>query len=153
MDTEGTRQIENHGSMRKTAKYTLFDHKRYQDIVKQLKTQSVLEKINKYKHGWTQHVSRMDRRWLRWAVTKYQPAGKRNAGRQLKGVVGCYTERGGGGPRGPSPWQHDDGDDALCLYIPLITFVCISETQSTDTTSQVVLGSRQEARCGGTSQL
>jgi hypothetical protein len=34
----------------KTANYTLFDHKRNQDIIKELRIEPVLEKINNYKH-------------------------------------------------------------------------------------------------------
>jgi hypothetical protein len=58
--------------LRKTIKYTLPDHKRNQDIMKELKTQPVLEKINDYKHKWMQHVRRMGRSWLPYAITKYQ---------------------------------------------------------------------------------
>jgi hypothetical protein len=51
--------------LRKIAKYTLFDHKRNQGIVKELKTESVLEKstitgTDGYKTfaGWTDLYSR-----------------------------------------------------------------------------------------------
>jgi DNA transposition AAA+ family ATPase len=46
--------------VRKTAKYTQYDHKRNQDIIKELKTQQIWEKINNYKNKWIQHVRRMD---------------------------------------------------------------------------------------------
>jgi hypothetical protein len=47
--------------MRKTAKYTRQDHKRNQKIMKELKTNLILEKINSYKEKWIQHVHRMER--------------------------------------------------------------------------------------------
>jgi hypothetical protein len=45
--------------LRKTAKYTLFDQKSNQDIMKELKTLPVLEKINNYKRKWIQCVRRI----------------------------------------------------------------------------------------------
>jgi hypothetical protein len=65
---------------RKTAKYTLFDNKINQNIMKELKTKPVLEKINDYRNKRIQHVHRMDTYQLPYAVMKYQPAGKRNPG-------------------------------------------------------------------------
>jgi len=35
--------------LRKTAQYTLNEHKRNQDIIRELNTQSIIEKIYKYK--------------------------------------------------------------------------------------------------------
>jgi len=35
--------------LRKTAQYTLYEHKRNQDIIRELNTQSIIEKIYKYK--------------------------------------------------------------------------------------------------------
>jgi hypothetical protein len=60
--------------LRNNTKYTLFDHKRNQDTVKE--RPPVLETINKYKYKWIQCVCRMDRSWLLHTITKYQPAGK-----------------------------------------------------------------------------
>jgi hypothetical protein len=45
---------------RETAKCTLYDHKRNEDIIKELKTTS-FGKINSYKNKWIQCVRRMDR--------------------------------------------------------------------------------------------
>jgi hypothetical protein len=43
--------------VKKTAKYTLFDHKRSQDILKELERQAVLVQIIRCKNKWIQHVS------------------------------------------------------------------------------------------------
>jgi hypothetical protein len=64
--------------MRKTAKYTWHDHKRNQDITKELKIQPVIKKVNNYKNKWIQHVRQMDRVRLPNAILKYQPAGRRD---------------------------------------------------------------------------
>jgi hypothetical protein len=70
--------------MRKTAKYTWQDHKINQEIMNELKTNPVLEKINNYKEKWIQHVHRMERSILPCAILNYQSSGKRNHGRPLK---------------------------------------------------------------------
>jgi len=53
MDIKRTRQIKNHSSRdeipEKNCTYTLYDHKKNQDIIKELNTHSIIEKINKYK--------------------------------------------------------------------------------------------------------
>jgi hypothetical protein len=57
--------------LRKTAQYTLYDHKKNQDIIKELNTHSIIEKINKYKNKWIQHVRRMDRSRIPRAIIEY----------------------------------------------------------------------------------
>jgi hypothetical protein len=73
--------------MRKTAKYTWQDHKRNREIIKELKTNHVLEKINNYKEKWIQHAHRMERSRLLCAILNYQPSGKRNQGLPVKGLL------------------------------------------------------------------
>jgi hypothetical protein len=69
--------------LRKTTKHTLFHHiKKYG--LKELKIQVVLIQITGYNNKWIRQVSRMDRSRPQQAVMKYQPAGKRNTGRQRK---------------------------------------------------------------------
>jgi len=77
--------------LRETAKCTLYDHKRNEDIIKELKTTS-FGKINSYKNKWIQCVRRMDRPQFLNAVMKYQPAGKRNPGCSLKRLLDLYIE-------------------------------------------------------------
>jgi hypothetical protein len=69
------------------------DRKSNRGIMKELKTQPLLEKINNYKHKWI-HVSRMDRSRLPYAIIKYQQAGKRNPGHPLKRLPHSYIETG-----------------------------------------------------------
>jgi hypothetical protein len=73
--------------MRKTANYTWQDHKRNREIMKELETNPVLEKINNYKEKWIQHAHRMERSRLPRAILNYQPSGKRNQGRPLKRLL------------------------------------------------------------------
>jgi hypothetical protein len=72
--------------MRKTAKYTWQDHKRYREIMKELKTNPVLEKINNYKKKWVQHVHRMERSRLPLACYPELPTIR-------KKKPGTYTEK------------------------------------------------------------
>jgi hypothetical protein len=82
--------------LRKTAQYTLYDHKKNWDIIKELNTQSIIEKISKYKNKWMQHVRRMDRSRLLRAILEHRPAGTRNPGRPLKRLLDGYIEAGTG---------------------------------------------------------
>jgi hypothetical protein len=70
--------------------------KKNQDIIKELDTQSVIEKISKYENEWIQHVRRMDRSRVPRAVIKYRPAGTRNPGRTLTRLLDGYIEAGTG---------------------------------------------------------
>jgi hypothetical protein len=56
-------------------------------MAEELKIQPFVEKINSYKNKWIQHVRRMDRAGLLHAILKYQPAGRRDQGRPLKGLL------------------------------------------------------------------
>ena len=45
---------------KKTAGYTLFDHKRNEEILEDLKVELVDEKLRRCKSNWLQHVTRMN---------------------------------------------------------------------------------------------
>jgi hypothetical protein len=45
---------------KKTAGYTLFDHKRNEEILEDLKVELVDEKLRKCKSNWLQHVTIMN---------------------------------------------------------------------------------------------
>lgn len=73
--------------LRKTAKYTLFAHKRNDSICKEHKIHPVLEQINNYNSKWIQHVHQVARSRLMQAIMKYQLAWKRNPGCPLKRLM------------------------------------------------------------------
>jgi hypothetical protein len=77
-------------------KYMLFDHKRNQYILKELKTLPVLSEINNYGNMCIQHVRNMDRSRFQYAIVKHQPTGKRNPGHPLKRHLGWYIDNGTG---------------------------------------------------------
>jgi hypothetical protein len=45
---------------RRTQGYTLFDHKRKEGILEELKVEPVDETLRRYKSNWLQHVTRMN---------------------------------------------------------------------------------------------
>jgi hypothetical protein len=73
--------------LRRTAGYTLLDHKKNDDILQELNTTPVLEKITKYRHNWVKHVHRMNNTRFPKALIEYQPRGRRRLGRPLKRLL------------------------------------------------------------------
>jgi len=47
-------------SFRRTAGYTLFDHKSNEEILEEFKIEPADEKLSRYKSNWLRHVTRMD---------------------------------------------------------------------------------------------
>jgi hypothetical protein len=78
--------------LRKTTKYTLFAHKRNDNICKEHKIQAVLEQINNCNSKWIQHLHRMVRSRLMQAIMKYHLAGKMNPGHPLKRLMDSDME-------------------------------------------------------------
>jgi hypothetical protein len=62
--------------MRRTAGYTWTDHKTDTDIAKELNITPVLDKIQRYKRSWIQHVNRMPRNGLPRILKNYTPKGR-----------------------------------------------------------------------------
>jgi hypothetical protein len=44
---------------RRTAGYTLFEHKKKEEILEELRVETVHKKLRRYKSNWLQHVTRM----------------------------------------------------------------------------------------------
>jgi hypothetical protein len=72
--------------LRRTAGYTLLDHNKNEDILQELNTTSVLEKI-KYGHNWVKHVYRMNNSRFPKTLIEYHPRGRRRPGRPLKRIL------------------------------------------------------------------
>jgi hypothetical protein len=69
--------------LRKTANYTLYDHKRNQDIIQELKKNKFWEKLTTIKvNGYDMFAEWTDLNSQ--SLMKYQPAGKTNQGCPLK---------------------------------------------------------------------
>jgi hypothetical protein len=79
--------------LRRTAGYTLLNHKKNEDILQELDTTSVLEKITKYRHNWAEHVHRMNNSRFPKTLIEYHPRGRRRRGRPLKRLLdGVHIE-------------------------------------------------------------
>lgn len=70
--------------MRRTAGYTKWDLKRNCEILKELKTQPVLDYIVQYQSNWKHHLERMSNSRLPKAIYDYVPHGQRSVGRPAK---------------------------------------------------------------------
>jgi hypothetical protein len=73
--------------MRKTAVLTLWDHKRNEEILKNLKVEPVSKFIQNYRANWKNHIERMDSNRISNNLLNYRPHGKRSLGRPLKNGV------------------------------------------------------------------
>jgi hypothetical protein len=73
--------------MKRTAGYTWADYKTNTKNAKKLKITPILDKLLEYKKNWIQHVNRMPRNRLPRIMKHYSPAGRRNHGRTLKGLL------------------------------------------------------------------
>jgi hypothetical protein len=79
--------------LRRTAGYTLLDHKKNEDVLQELNTTPILEKITKYRHNWVKHVHRMNNSRFPKALIEYHQRGRRRPGRSLKRLLdGVQTE-------------------------------------------------------------
>jgi hypothetical protein len=58
-----------------------------EDILQELNTTSVLEKITKYRHNWVKYVRRMNNSRFPKALIDYHPCGRRRPGRHLKRLL------------------------------------------------------------------
>jgi len=70
--------------MRRTAAYTWTDYKTNAQIAKELKITPILDKLLEYNRRWIQHVNRIHRNRLPWAMKHYSPTGRGKRGRSLK---------------------------------------------------------------------
>jgi hypothetical protein len=70
---------------RRTAGYTLFDHKRNEEILEELKVEPVDQKLRTYKSNWLQHVTRTNVRCPK-VMLSYTADGRR-LGRTLKRLL------------------------------------------------------------------
>jgi hypothetical protein len=60
--------------MRRTAEYSLLDHRRNEDILEELKVDSVEKKLARYKQKWLNHVSKIDDiRYSKRRLSTYRP--------------------------------------------------------------------------------
>jgi hypothetical protein len=87
--------------LRRTAGYTLLDHKKNEDILQELNITPVLEKTTKYRHSWVKNVHRMNNSRFPKTLIEYHPRGRRRLGRPLKRLldgVQIETETGHMGP-------------------------------------------------------
>jgi hypothetical protein len=72
---------------RRTAGYTLFDHKINEKIFEGLNVEAVDEKLGRCKSNWLRHATRMNNNGMPKIVLNYRPNGPRRLGRPLKRLL------------------------------------------------------------------
>jgi hypothetical protein len=63
---------------------TLWDHRRNEEILKNLKVEQVSKCIQNYRANWKNHIERMDSNRIPDNLLNCRPHGKRSLGRQVK---------------------------------------------------------------------
>jgi hypothetical protein len=70
--------------MRKTAGFTFWDHKRNEEILKNLKVETVSKFIQNYRANWKDHIEKIDSNRIPNNLLNYKPHGKISLERLLK---------------------------------------------------------------------
>jgi len=71
----------------KAAGYTLFDHKRTEEILVQLNAEPVDEKLGRYKSKWLRHVTIMNNIRMLKIMLNYRPNRRRLLGKTFEETV------------------------------------------------------------------
>ena len=69
------------GFLRSVAENSLKDHKRNEDIRKELHVYNLNERLKENKNNWYEHLRRMDETRIAKRMFNYRPQGRRNVGR------------------------------------------------------------------------
>ena len=72
---------------RRTAGYTLFDHRRNEEILERLKVESVEEKPRRYKSNWLRHVNRINNNRIPKIMLNYRVNARIRLGRASKRLL------------------------------------------------------------------
>jgi hypothetical protein len=99
--------------LRRTAGYTLLDHKRNEEILEELHVTPLEEKLCTYTHNWFQYVHRMEDNRLPKQLLNYHPKGRRRPGRPRKRLLDDMTAETDRPPWPKFVMEYDDDDDLL----------------------------------------
>jgi hypothetical protein len=70
--------------LRRTVRYSCWDHRRNEDILTDLQMSQITEFIYQHRKNCKEHVDRMSFDRIPKLILEYQPKGQRNLGRPLK---------------------------------------------------------------------
>ena len=62
---------------RRAARYSLFNNKRKEELLEELKIEPVYEKLRRYKSNWLCHITRMNNNRMPQIMLNYRPNGQR----------------------------------------------------------------------------
>ena len=99
--------------LRPLAGYTLYDHKTNDYIRRELRITGILDKIDKYRRNWFQHLQRMPQNRIPLKSYRYRPQGRRTIGRTKKRCREQLQLWRRSGSKGPILDIYDDDDDDI----------------------------------------
>jgi hypothetical protein len=70
--------------MCQTSGCTKWDLKTYEEVLKELRVEPILDYVCRYQNSWREHVNRISRTRIPKATMYYQPRGKRSLGRPMR---------------------------------------------------------------------
>jgi len=70
--------------LRHLAGYTLYDHKTYDYIRREIRITGILDKLDEYRRNWLLHLQRMPQNRTPLKSYHYRPQGRRTIGRPKK---------------------------------------------------------------------
>jgi hypothetical protein len=79
--------------IRTAAGYTLLDRKKSEDILQELKVDSIMDFVQEYRKSWKEHVIRMNNRLPKKKMFKYVPCGQRSVGRPARRWIENVTDQ------------------------------------------------------------
>jgi hypothetical protein len=91
--------------LRRTAGYTLLNHKRNEAMLEELHVTPLDEKLSTYRHNWFQHFHRMEDNRLPKQLLNYHPKGRRRPERPLKRLLDDMTAETETGHPGLNSWM------------------------------------------------
>jgi len=62
--------------LRRAARYNLFDHKRNEGILEEMKVEPIDEKLRRYKSNWLRHVKRKNNNRMPKIILNYRSNGQ-----------------------------------------------------------------------------
>jgi hypothetical protein len=77
--------------LRRTAGYTLLNHKRNEEILEELHVTPLEDKLCIYRHKWFQHFHSTEDNRLLKQLLNYHPKGRQRPGRPLKRLLDDMT--------------------------------------------------------------
>jgi hypothetical protein len=109
--------------LRWTARHTLIDHERNEDILEELHVTSLQEELWTYRHNWLQHVRGLEDCWLPKQLLNHHPKGRRRPLKRLQDDVNAKPATGQPGLIHDGTWWRRNNARKVGGLVPSTTSV------------------------------